>query len=211
MTESADSAALRRRRRIGLTGGIASGKSMVSRMLAARGALVIDADQLARQVIASGTPGFTAVVDAFGSDVLDATGDIDRAKLGTAVFADSEKRRRLESIIHPLVRAEAARLEASAPADQIVIHDIPLLVETGQQGSFDAVIVVDTSPDIQLDRLVRNRGMRESEAWQRIASQASRDARRQAATELVENNGSLAELELAVEQMWDRLLKSEAS
>jgi dephospho-CoA kinase len=194
-----------RRTRIGLTGGIASGKSTVSEMLAAKGALVIDADRLAREVVAPGTDGFAAVRDAFGLDVVATDGGLDRAKLGSVVFADPAKREHLEKIIHPRVRAEAARLESAAPNDRVVIHDIPLLVETGQQRDFDVVIVVDASPQVQLDRLVRLRGITEEQAQQRIAAQADRVRRREAATELVENNGSLADLQTAIDRLWERL------
>jgi dephospho-CoA kinase len=194
-----------RRTRIGLTGGIASGKSTVSEMLAAKGALVIDADRLAREVVAPGTDGFAAVRDAFGLDVVATDGGLDRAKLGSVVFADPAKREHLEKIIHPRVRAEAARLESAAPNDRVVIHDIPLLVETGQQRDFDVVIVVDASPQVQLDRLVRLRGITEEQAQQRIAAQADRVRRREAATELVENNGSLADLQAAIDRLWERL------
>jgi dephospho-CoA kinase len=193
------------KRRIGLTGGIASGKSTVSEMLADKGALVIDADQLARDVVAPGTAGLAEVREAFGSDVTAPDGSLDRGKLGSVVFADPVKREQLEAIIHPLVRSEAARLEAAAPHDQVVIHDIPLLVETSQQDVFEIVIVVDALPEVQLDRLVRLRGMTEEQARQRIAAQSDRVRRRAAATELIENNGSIADLQAAVDRLWDRL------
>jgi dephospho-CoA kinase len=195
----------RRPLRVGLTGGIASGKSTVSRLLAAKGALVIDADQLARAVVEPGTEGLRQVVEAFGSDVLDSAGRLDRARLGALVFSDPARRVRLEHIVHPLVRAEAARLEAEAAADQVVVHDIPLLVETGQQGDFDLVVVVDAAPVDQVARLVRQRGMSADEAGQRIAAQAGREERRAAADEVILNDGSLDDLAAAVDRLWDRI------
>lgn len=194
-----------RRVRVGLTGGIASGKSTVSRMLEAKGALVIDADQLARAVVEPGTEGLRQVVEAFGSDVVDSAGRLDRARLGALVFGDPGRRIRLEQIVHPLVRAEAARLEAEARADQVVVHDIPLLVETGQQGDFDLVVVVDATPATQVERLVRTRGMSADAAGERIAAQAGREERRAAADEVILNDGSLDDLGTAVERLWRRI------
>jgi dephospho-CoA kinase len=129
--------------RVGLTGGIASGKSTVSAILAELGAVVIDADLIAREVVARGTSGLAAVVEEFGSDVLTPEGDLDRAAMGALVFADPDARRRLEAIVHPLVHRRSAELEADAPEDAVVVHDIPLLAEVGRAGSFDAVVVVD--------------------------------------------------------------------
>jgi dephospho-CoA kinase len=194
-----------RRVRIGLTGGIASGKSTVSRLLEDAGALVIDADELARLVVAPGTEGLREVVEAFGTDVLDGSGHLDRARLGALVFGDPARRARLEQIVHPRVRAEAACREAEAPSGQVVVHDIPLLVETGQQGAFDLVVVVDVSPDVQLDRLVRERGMSIDEARQRIAAQADRRQRLAAADEVIVNEGSLDDLRAAVGRLWARI------
>ena len=155
--------------RVGLTGGIASGKSAVASRLAELGAVVIDADLLAREVVAPGTPGHAAVLEAFGPSVQAADGALDRAALGRVVFADEPARRRLEAIIHPLVRAAARELEAAAVAadpDAVVVHVIPLLVETGQTGAYDCLVVVDVDPAVQLDRLVRLRGMDPAEAAQ---------------------------------------------
>src|SRR5918993_638986 len=140
--------------RVGLTGGVASGKSTVSAILAELGAVVIDADLLAREVVAPGTGGLAAVVEEFGPDVLGADGGLDRARIGALVFADPERRRALEAIIHPRVRARAAEIEAAAPPDAVVVHDIPLLAETGQAASFDAVVVVDVPVEVQVDRMV---------------------------------------------------------
>jgi dephospho-CoA kinase len=180
--------------RVGLTGGIASGKSTVAAILRELGAVVIDADRLARDVVAPGTPGLAAVVDAFGPDVLTADGALDRAALARRVFDDPEARRRLEGIVHPLVRRAAAAEEEAAPDGVLVVHDIPLLVETGQAGSFDAVLVVDVPEELQLERMLADRGWSREEALSRIAAQAARTDRVAAATHLIDNTGSLAEL-----------------
>ncbi|MGH3485922.1 MAG: dephospho-CoA kinase [Nocardioidaceae bacterium] len=190
---------------VGLTGGIGSGKSEVSRLLAAHGALVIDADLLAREVVEPGTPGHAEVVDAFGAGVLADDGSLDRAALGARVFGDDEARRRLEAIIHPRVRARAAEIEAAAGPDAVVVHDIPLLVETGQADAFDGVIVVDAPVEVQVERLVGERGMSANEAQGRIAAQASRQQRAGAADWIVDNTGSLADLKLAVARVWKEL------
>jgi dephospho-CoA kinase len=191
--------------RIGLTGGIGSGKSEVSRRLAAHGALVIDADVLAREVVEPGTPGLAEVVEAFGCGVLADDGSLDRAALGAQVFGDDAARRRLEAIIHPRVRARAAEIEAAAGPEAVVVHDIPLLVETGQSDAFDGVIVVDVPIEVQLERLVRGRGMSQDEARHRIAAQASRQQRAGAADWIVDNTGSLADLDAAVARVWKEL------
>jgi dephospho-CoA kinase len=191
--------------RVGLTGGIGSGKSSVSAMLAAHGAVVIDSDVLAREVVAAGTPGLAEVVVAFGPDLMTAGGELDRAAMGRRVFGDDEARERLEAIIHPRVRARAAEIEARAPADAIVVHDIPLLVETGQADKFDVVLVVDAAPEVQVQRLVEHRGMSEEDARARIAAQAGRDQRLAAADHVLSNNGSLAQLQAAVDQVWEDL------
>jgi dephospho-CoA kinase len=190
--------------RVGLTGGIGSGKSEVSRRLAALGAVVIDADVLAREVVARGTDGLAEVVRAFG-DVLTPSGDLDRPAVGRLVFGDETARRKLEGIIHPRVRARAAEIEAAAPADAVVVHDIPLLVETGQADRFDRVLVVDVPPEIQLDRLTNVRGMSEDEARSRIASQASREDRLAAADLVVDNSGMLADLDARINEIWSAL------
>src|SRR6478735_7437673 len=155
--------------RVGLTGGIGSGKSTVSAILAELGAVVIDADRLAREVVAKGTPGLERVVEAFGPDILTPEGDMDRAKVGESVFNDEAKRKVLEGIVHPLVFERYAELEASAPEDGIVIHDIPLLAESGRADTFDAVLVVDVPAEVQVERLARDRGMAQQDAEARIA------------------------------------------
>lgn len=194
--------------RVGLTGGIASGKSTVSAMLAELGAVVIDADKLAREVVAKGTPGLAQVVEAFGPRVLTAEGEMDRAAVGAIVFADAEKRKILEGIIHPLVRARGAELEAQAGPGAVVVHDIPLLVETGQADRFDAVVVVDVPVETQIERMVRDRGWTEDDARARVAAQASREARRSAATYVIENTGTREDLRQRVTEVFDDLRRS---
>ena len=192
--------------RVGLTGGIGSGKSEVSRRLAAYGAVVIDADALAREVVAPGTDGLAAVVAAFGDQVVGPDGRLDRVALGRRVFDDAEARRRLEAIIHPRVRARAAEIEASAAEDAVVVHDIPLLVESGQAGDFDVVVVVDAPRQVQVSRLMEGRGMSRDEALGRISAQASRADRLKAADVVIHNAGSLGELSDQVERLWRSLL-----
>ena len=191
--------------RVGLTGGIGSGKSTVSRMLAELGAVVVDADVLAREVVAKGTPGLAAVVDAFGGAVLTPDGELDRPAVGALVFADPAKRAVLERIIHPLVRARGVELENAAGPGALVVHDIPLLVETGQAGRFDAVIVVDAPEQVQTERLVRERGMSLVDAEARIAAQATREQRRAAATHLIDNSGTLEDLRQRVTEVFEEL------
>jgi dephospho-CoA kinase len=188
--------------RVGLTGGIGSGKSTVSGLLAARGAVVVDSDALAREVVAPGTPGFAAVVEAFGREVLTPDGHLDRPALGRIVFADPQARRRLEEITHPLVRARAREIEAAAPDGSVVVHDVPLLVETGQADKFDAVVVVDADIDRQLQRLADTRGMPADEARSRIGAQATREQRKAAADYVIVNDGSLDDLRRQVDDVW---------
>ncbi|WP_310252985.1 dephospho-CoA kinase [Nocardioides sp. BE266] len=191
--------------RVGLTGGIASGKSTVSAMLAELGAVVIDADLLAREVVARGTPGLAAVVEEFGDSVLTPEGDLDRPAMGAIVFADAGARTRLEAIIHPLVHRRGAEFEAEAPADAVVVHDIPLLAEGGRAGSFDAVVVVDVPTEVQVERMVRDRGWSRDEAESRIAAQATREQRLAIATHVIDNTGSLEDLRGRVEQVYAAL------
>jgi len=191
--------------RVGLTGGIGSGKSEVARLLAEHGAVVIDSDVLARKAVARGTEGLAEVVSAFGPGVLTPSGDLDRPALGRLVFADQAARVRLETIVHPRVRRRAAEIESAAAPDAVVVHDVPLLVETGQADRFDAVVVVDVPEEIQVERLVRLRGMAGEDARARIAAQASRTERLAAATVVVDNAGSLDELRNRVDEVWDGL------
>ncbi len=192
--------------RVGLTGGIASGKSTVSAILAGLGAVVVDADLLAREVVARGTPGLAAVVDEFGPGLLTPDGDLDRAAMGTLVFADASARRRLEAIIHPLVHARSAEVEAAAAPDAVVVHDIPLLAEVGRAGEFDAVVVVDAPTEVQVARMVDDRGWTREEAQARIAAQASREERLAIATHVVDNTGSLDELRRRVGEIHAELV-----
>jgi dephospho-CoA kinase len=191
--------------RVGLTGGVASGKSTVSAIFAELGAVVVDADLLAREVVAPGTDGLAAIVAAFGDEVLTADGALDRAAMGALVFADAEKRRVLEGIIHPRVRARAAEIEVSAPPDVVVVHDIPLLTETGQAASFDAVVVVDVPVETQVERMVALRAMSREEAESRIAAQASREDRLAIATYVVDNTGTLDQLRTRVAEVYAEL------
>jgi dephospho-CoA kinase len=187
--------------RIGLTGGIGSGKSTVSRLLVERGAVLVDADVLAREVVAPGTPGLAAVVEAFGPQVLAPDGSLDRPALAAVVFADPEARARLDGIVHPLVRRRAAELVAAAPADSVVVQDVPLLVETGQAAAFDLVLVVEADPQTRVARLVQ-RGLSEDDARARIAAQASDEQRRAVADVVLDNSGTVAELAAQVDWLW---------
>jgi dephospho-CoA kinase len=187
--------------RIGLTGGIGSGKSTVSALLAERGAVVIDADRIAREVVEPGTPGLAAVVEAFGEQALRDDGSLNRPALAAIVFADPEARKTLDGIVHPLVRARAAELAATAPEDAVVVHDVPLLVETGQAASYDVVLVVQTDPEVRVARLVQ-RGLTAEDARARIAAQATDDQRRAVADVVLDNGGSEAELAAQVDRFW---------
>jgi dephospho-CoA kinase len=191
--------------RVGLTGGVASGKSTVSAILDELGAVIVDADVLAREVVEPGTDGLREVVEAFGSDVLTADGELDRPAMGAIVFADVEKRRTLEAIIHPRVRARATEIEAGAAPDDVVVHDIPLLAETGQATGFDAVIVVDVPQEMQVERMVELRGMSREDAEARVAAQASRDDRLAIATHVIDNTGSVEDLRRRVNEVYREL------
>jgi dephospho-CoA kinase len=192
-------------RRVGLTGGIASGKSSVSAILRDLGAVVIDADELAREVVAKGTPGLAAVVAEFGPQLLTPDGDLDRPAMGELVFADDSARKRLEAIVHPLVFERTVDLETHAPEGCLLVHDIPLLAESGRADTFDAVIVVDAPEDVQIARMMRDRGSTEEEALARMAAQASREDRRGIATYVVENTGTLEDLRHRVTEVFEEL------
>jgi dephospho-CoA kinase len=187
--------------RIGLTGGIGSGKSTVSALLAARGAVVIDADRIAREVVEPGTPGLAAVVDTFGEQVLRPDGSLDRPALAAVVFADPEARKKLDGIVHPLVRARSVELAGAAPEDAVVVHDVPLLVETGQAGSYDVVLVVRADPEVRVRRLVQ-RGLSEDDARARIAAQATDEQRRAVADVVLDNDGTEEDLAAQVDRFW---------
>jgi dephospho-CoA kinase len=193
--------------KVGLTGGIGAGKSEVSRLLVECGAVLIDADRIAREVVAPGTPGLAAVVEAFGEDGLAEDGSLDRPRLGSIVFADPEKLAVLNAIVHPLVGARSRELEAAAPDDAVVVHDVPLLTENGLAPLYDLVIVVDARPETQLDRLVRLRGMTEEDARARMAAQATREKRREIADVVIDNDVPLADLERRVKDVWADLVR----
>ncbi|MGX1157589.1 dephospho-CoA kinase [Streptomyces albogriseolus] len=192
---------------VGLTGGIGAGKSEVSRLLVRHGAVLIDADRIAREVVEPGTPGLAAVVEAFGEEILADDGSLDRPRLGALVFSDPEKLATLNSIVHPLVGARSRELEEAAPEDAVVVHDVPLLTENGLAPLYDVVIVVDASPGTQLDRLVRLRGMSEEDARARMAAQATREQRRAVADIVVDNDVPLDALERRVEEVWADLVR----
>lgn len=191
--------------RVGLTGGIGSGKSTVSAILDELGAVIIDADVLAREVVAKGTPGLDAVVAAFGPELLTPDGDLDRPAMGRLVFADEDRRRILEGIIHPLVFERIVALEEAAGEHDIVVHDIPLLAESGRADTFDAVIVVDADPETQIERLVRDRGWTRGDAESRMLAQSERDERLAIATHVIENHGDLDELRARVAEVFEQL------
>ncbi|WCC80601.1 dephospho-CoA kinase [Cutibacterium equinum] len=195
--------------RVGLTGGIASGKSTVAQLLAAHGAVVIDYDQLSRDVVAVGSEGLGQVVDIFGEKVLHDDGSLNRAVLGSIVFADPAARRRLEGIIHPLVEEAARRVDdraRGAGGQVVVVHDIPLLVETGRADEFDTVVVTDVDPAEQVRRVVERDGGREEDAWARIRAQASRQERLEVADIVIDTARPLEDLPGEVDRAWDRIL-----
>ncbi|MEU6135701.1 dephospho-CoA kinase [Nocardioides sp. NPDC047086] len=191
--------------RVGLTGGIASGKSTVSELLAGFGAVIVDSDKIAREVVEPGTAGLAQVVAEFGPSVLTESGALDRAKVGEIVFADEGARERLNAIVHPLVGARSVELEeAGREAGKLVVNDIPLLVEVGYAPFFDEVIVVDVPVETQVERAIV-RGMSETDARARIAAQASREDRLAAATYVIDNTGTLDELRKRVQEIYDAL------
>jgi dephospho-CoA kinase len=187
---------------------VASGKSTVAAMLAALGAVVIDADLLAREVVAAGTPGLAEIVRAFGAEVLTPDGDLDRPAMAARVFGDEAARHELEAIIHPRVRARAAEIEAAAPEGAVVVHDIPLLAESGQADGFDAVIVVDVPPEVQVERMVGQRGWSRADAESRMAAQAGREQRLAVATQVIENTGTKEDLRERVAEVFDELVST---
>ena len=193
---------------VGLTGGIGSGKSAAADLLAAKGAVIVDADVLAREVVEPGTPGLAAIHARFGDAVLRADGTLDRPALGRIVFADAAARADLNAIVHPAVRALAARRAAEAPPDAVVVEVIPLLVETGQAASFDVVVVVDADPDAQVERLMARDGLSRAEALARLAAQASREERLGAAHVVLDNTAGLDHLRAQVDALWGHLSDS---
>lgn len=190
---------------MGLTGGVASGKSTVSDILRQLGAVIIDGDLLAREVVARGTPGLAAVIEEFGDGLLTAEGELDRPAMGSLVFADTEARKRLESIVHPLVFERIIDLESGAPPGSLVVHDIPLLAESGRAHTFDAVLVVDADPSHQVERMLRDRNWTEEEARARMAAQAEREARLAIATHVIDNTGTIEDLRRQVAEVFEEL------
>jgi dephospho-CoA kinase len=190
---------------VGLTGGIGAGKSTVAGLLAERGALILDADIAAREVVAPGTDGLAAVIAEFGDGVLGSDGALDRAALAAVVFADPDRRAALNAIVHPRVRAWMAERLAAAPEGSVVVQDVPLLVESGLAGMFELVVVVDAADSVRVARLVRDRGMTEQEATARIAAQAPREQRLAAADVVVNNDGTPEELADQVAALWNRI------
>lgn len=205
MTESVP-VADRPRVHVGLTGGIAAGKSAVARVLQERGALLVDSDALARLVLEKGTDGLAAVQDEFGDRVLTSDGELDRVALARIVFSDPQARQRLNRIVHPRIRAAARRIVAAAGPDAVVVQDVPLLVETGQQDAFDLVIVVEAPLEERLRRMTEDRGMSLEDARARVDAQATDEQRRAAADVVIVNDADLERLASAANQVWDRFL-----
>ena len=189
---------------VGLTGGIASGKSTVAKLLASYGADTIDADQVARDVVVKGSEGLGAVVRQFGSSVLTAAGDLDREELGRIVFADPTKRKLLEEILHPLIKARTLKLIAESKAS-VVVYAVPLLVEAKVDYPFDMILTVEAGPENQIERIVRSRGLSVDEAKARIGAQATQGQRAEKADFILDSSGSLLQLEEQVQLLWSRI------
>lgn len=190
---------------VGLTGGIGAGKSTVARLLAERGAVLLDADVAAREVVAAGSAGLAAVAAEFGAGVLAADGTLDRPALARIVFGDEDRRAALNAIVHPRVRAWMEERAGQAAPGSVVVQDIPLLVESGLAARFDLVVVVDAPDPVRIARLVRDRGMAEEEARARIAAQSPREQRLAAADVVIANDGPVEDLARQVDELWDRL------
>lgn len=197
--------------RVGLTGGIGAGKSEVARRLAAEGAMIIDADAIAREVVGPGTPGLDAVIAEFGGQVLRPDGSLNRARLGEVVFADPDRLAALNAIVHPLVGRRSAELFDAASRDAVVVYDVPLLAENDLAGLYDLVIVVDAPVEVQLERLTGRRGMPEDQARARIAAQVTREERRALADVVIDNVGDIDELDRQVARVWSTLRRRAAS
>ena len=200
--------------RVGLTGGIGSGKSEVARRLVAHGAVLIDADVAAREVVVPGSRGLKRIVVAFSEEVLSPDGSLDRARLGQIVFKDPELRAKLNAIVHPLVRqwmlaAERTAVQAADPPGPIIVHDVPLLAESRGKGGFDLVIVVDVPPELQIERLISQRGTTPDQARARMNAQASREQRLKVADIVIDNSGSLANLDRRVAALWADLQRAD--
>jgi dephospho-CoA kinase len=191
---------------VGLTGGIGSGKNVALAEFAALGAVVIDSDDLAREVVAPGTAGLEQVRVAFGPEVFDSDGALDRSRLAAVVFADDDARARLEAIVHPLVRAEVRRIvEASEPM-AVVVNAVPLLAEAGLAGEYDAVVVIEAPVETRLERLQQSRAMSRDDALARVAAQASDDERARVATWIVVNDGTIEQLRQRIRDLWPAVL-----
>lgn len=209
---TADTATLAAMTLLALTGGIASGKSTIAAQLVAHGAVHIDADQLAREAVAVGSSGLAQIVSVFGPEMLGSAGELDRAQLGSRVFADSKLLQKLNSIVHPAVRQLAdARIAQAIAQDSnaVIVYDVPLLVESGVTGDWDAVVVAEAPPELRLQRLVELRGMTPGEAQQRIDSQATNAQRRAVADRVIDTGGSLLETQRQVDALWQQLLAGE--
>lgn len=191
--------------RVGLTGGIGAGKSEASRLLEAHGAIVIRADEIAREVVAPGTPGLDAVVAEFGTDLIDDHGGLDRDAMANLVFNEPAARLRLEAITHPLVEERMHQLMAAAPDDAVLVYDVPLLVEKDLHKDFDLVVVVDAEDETRLRRLSDSRGMSHEDARSRMASQSTREQRLAAADVVISNDGGMDELKAQVAELWEEL------
>lgn len=190
---------------VGLTGGVGSGKSTVAHLLSEHGAVIVDADAIARAVVEPGTEGFASVHAAFGNEVLGADGSLDRRALAALVFRDAEARAELERIVHPLVRRQSDLMTALADDDAIVVHDVPLLAETGRTEAYDLIVVVDASEDLRIERLRHSRGWDRASSSARMAAQATREDRLALADEIVLNDGDIDHLEDQVDRLWERL------
>ncbi|GEL24743.1 dephospho-CoA kinase [Pseudonocardia sulfidoxydans NBRC 16205] len=191
---------------VGLTGGIGSGKSTVARRLTELGAVLVDADAIAREVVAGGSEGLARILDEFGREFAGPDGELDRPRMAAAVFTDPGAREKLNGIVHPLVRARSAELVAAAPAGSIVVQDVPLLVEGGMGAGFALVVVVHADEEVRVGRLVGSRGMAEDDARARIRAQASDEQRRAAADVLLDNSGTPDRLRAQVDELWERRL-----
>jgi dephospho-CoA kinase len=196
---------------VGLTGGIGSGKSTVAALLAERGAVIVDADAIVRELQQPGTDVFAAMVERFGPGIVGADGRLDRPAVAALVFTDEQARKDLEAIVHPAVGAEMLRrLAEHAGTDHVVVYDVPLLVESGKTG-YGAVVVVDVDPDVAVDRLVAHRGFDEADARNRIANQVPRDQRLAVADQVIDNSGSRERLVEQVDELWRWLVAREAA